>query len=156
MPKNNSTPAIDRFWSKIKISETKFYEGSPCWEWIGCIHPLGYGQFKPDGRRKENGGRPQTSPHRFAYEHFVGEITRGKEVDHLCQVKHCANPKHLELVSRQENLSRRNRRYSRICQKHNEEKLPVGKKRSALKCKSCGREYAEAYQERQKNGLSDT
>lgn len=142
--------AIARFWAKIQISETKFFDGTPCWEWTGCIHPLGYGQFRPDARRKQNGGKPQTSPHRFAYEHFVGEIPADREVDHLCNVKHCANPRHLELVSRQENLSRRNRRYSRICPKHNEEKTPVGKKRSLLVCKSCGRERVAAYYERQK------
>lgn len=135
--------AIARFWAKIQISETKTFDGTPCWEWTGCIHPLGYGQFRPDGRRKENGGKPQTSPHRFAYEHFVGDIPADKEVDHLCNVKHCANPRHLELVTRQVNLERRNRRYSRMCHKHNEEKVPVGAKRSKLACKSCGREAVQ-------------
>ena len=145
----NST-AIARFWAKIQISETKSFDGTPCWEWTGCIHPLGYGQFRPDGRRKHNGGKPQTSPHRFAYEYFVGDIPEDREVDHLCNVKHCANPRHLELVTRQVNLGRRNRRYSRVCSKHNEEKVPVGKVRSALRCKSCGREQVAAYWDRQK------
>jgi hypothetical protein len=145
----NST-ALARFWAKIQISETNSYDGTPCWEWTGCIHRLGYGQFKPDGRRKHNGGKPQTSPHRFAYEHFVGDIPEDREVDHLCNVKHCANPRHLELVSRQENLSRRNRRYSRVCSRHNEEKVPVGALRSKLACKSCGREAVQRHLDRKK------
>src|SRR5262245_16622968 len=149
MSEHNST-ALARFWAKIKISEDKFYNDTPCWEWTGCIHPLGYGQFRYDARKKHNGGKPQTSPHRFAYEHFVGEIPADREVDHLCNVKHCANPRHLELVSRRENLSRRNRRYSRICPKHNEEKTRIGKKRSALRCKSCATERVAAYYEKQK------
>lgn len=147
----NST-AIARFWAKIQISKTKFYNGTPCWEWTGCIHRLGYGQFRPDGRRKHNGGKPQTSPHRFAYENFVGEIPADREVDHLCNVKHCANPQHLELVTRQVNLTRRDakRTRNRVCPKHNEEKISVGKKRSQLACKSCGREALQRHWDKKK------
>jgi len=151
MSKDNST-AIARFWAKVKISETKTFDGTPCWEWVGCIHPLGYGQFRPDARRKENGGKPQTSPHRFAYEYFVGEIPADREVDHLCQVKHCANTHHLELVTRQVNLSRReaNRKNKRVCPRHNEEKVPVGALRSKLACKSCGREAVQRHLDKKK------
>lgn len=46
------------------------------------------------------------SAHRWAYEHFVGPIPDGLQLDHLCRNTHCANPSHLEPVTAQENLRR--------------------------------------------------
>ncbi len=37
--------------------------------------------------------------HRVAYELFVGEIPEGLQIDHLCGVRHCVNPSHLEAVT---------------------------------------------------------
>lgn len=97
-------PAIDRFQEKVAISEISFYNGTPCWEWTGCKQPNGYGQFKADGRR----GAKKTSPHRFAYEHYIGLIPEGYEIDHLCKNRSCCNPEHLEAITAQENRIRRN------------------------------------------------
>ena len=44
--------------------------------------------------------------HRFAYEMLVGPIPEGLDLDHLCRVRHCVNPNHLEPVTRSENLRR--------------------------------------------------
>ena len=44
--------------------------------------------------------------HRAAYELFVGPIPSGYEIDHLCRVRDCVNPDHLEAVTRRENLLR--------------------------------------------------
>lgn len=44
--------------------------------------------------------------HRLAYEHWVGPIPTGKEIDHLCRTRACANPAHLEPVSHLENVRR--------------------------------------------------
>lgn len=44
--------------------------------------------------------------HRIAHELFVGPIPAGLDIDHLCRVRDCANPAHLEPVTRQENLRR--------------------------------------------------
>lgn len=145
-----ATPAIERFWAKIEVSTEHFFDGEPCWNWTGYIHPLGYGQFRPDARQKHNGGKPQTSPHRFAYEHFIGDIPEDKEIDHLCQRKHCANPRHLEIVTRQVNLARRDQAqgHNGICPKHSEAKVRLGKKKSKLVCRSCARENIEKYRTR--------
>jgi hypothetical protein len=65
------------------------------------------------GRARENGyttiqvGGVKMSGHRFSYAAFVGTIPHGFEIDHLCRDRACVNPKHLELVSRSENLRRR-------------------------------------------------
>jgi hypothetical protein len=58
----------------------------------------GYGQFS-------HGARPTIKElaHRFAYELIVGPIPDGLHLDHLCLIRHCVNPNHLEPVTQAEN-----------------------------------------------------
>lgn len=44
--------------------------------------------------------------HRIAYELLVGPIPDGLQLDHLCRVRNCVNPDHLEPVTGQENMRR--------------------------------------------------
>jgi hypothetical protein len=44
--------------------------------------------------------------HREAHEEFNGPIPEGYQVDHLCRVRTCVSPAHLEAVTQQENLLR--------------------------------------------------
>jgi len=44
--------------------------------------------------------------HRVLYEWTVGPVPAGLELDHLCRVRRCVRPSHLEPVSRRENLLR--------------------------------------------------
>jgi hypothetical protein len=69
-----------------------------CWLWLGRKNPKGYGQMAIDKR--------QRSVHRVSYETFVGPIPEGLEIDHLCRVRHCVNPAHLEPVTSRENKRR--------------------------------------------------
>lgn len=70
-----------------------------CWLWEGRVTACGYGQMSMPGARKEYA-------HRVAYRAFCGEIPAGFAVDHLCRVKRCVNPEHLEAVSYSENTRR--------------------------------------------------
>lgn len=70
-----------------------------CWEWTACRTPAGYGQFYFEGRRNN-------FAHRAAYIMLVGPIPDDKVIDHLCKVRHCCNPAHLEPVTQRENLIR--------------------------------------------------
>lgn len=80
----------------------KFVHKTPtCWLWIGGIQSKGYGMMRC-GRAAEG----MILAHRFAYEHFKGPLSEGLEIDHLCRVRCCVNPDHLELVTRKENLHR--------------------------------------------------
>lgn len=77
----------------------------PCWLWTGSVsggdnRGDGYGRFLVDGRF--------VAVHRWAYEQWVGPVPDGRELDHLCRVRRCCNPAHLEPVTRRENLVRGN------------------------------------------------
>jgi hypothetical protein len=69
-----------------------------CWIWIGSEHNAGYGCLKL--------GRKYILAHRILYEMFFGAIPEDKEIDHLCRVRKCVNPFHLEAVSHRENVLR--------------------------------------------------
>lgn len=73
--------------------------GSDCWFWAGRLDHTGYGRFRP-----QKG--VELRAHRFAYEAHVGPIPSGLELDHLCRVRHCVNPWHLEAVTHRENCLR--------------------------------------------------
>ncbi|OZE77409.1 hypothetical protein CH305_18215 [Rhodococcus sp. 15-649-2-2] len=70
-----------------------------CWLWQGPTAPHGYGTtIRAWGRG--------WLPHRLAYTVMVGEIPEGLQIDHLCRVRKCINPNHLEAVTQAENLRR--------------------------------------------------
>lgn len=70
---------------------------SSCWFYIGT-KASGYGTIVIDGKREV--------VHRLMYEIERGAIPEGSELDHLCGIKHCLNPDHLEPVSHLENTRR--------------------------------------------------
>jgi hypothetical protein len=85
----------ERFWEKVN----KVPGG--CWEWTAST-AKGYGHFGVGGR---NGSTIYA--HRWAYEHLVGPIPKGLQIDHaVCQNKICVNPDHLEPVTPKENTRR--------------------------------------------------
>lgn len=87
-------PAIDRFTDQYAIDEA-----TGCWLWTSAKDRDGYGTFF-EGRGLEQ------RAHRFAYKHFVRPVPKGLVLDHLCSVKHCVNPEHLEAVTNRENILR--------------------------------------------------
>ena len=83
---------LDRFFKRIK--KTRF-----CWLWTGYISPAGYGSYTI--------ARKYYRVHRLAWELGAKrKIPRGLHIDHLCRVRHCVNPKHLEVVTQTENNRR--------------------------------------------------
>lgn len=89
------TPA-QRFWKKVNKSDE-------CWLWMGARTKAGYGNFALDAR---HGSYRFVVAHRYAYEVLVGPVPVGMQLDHLCRVRHCVNPAHLEPVTNQENTRR--------------------------------------------------
>ncbi|MDE2103592.1 MAG: HNH endonuclease [Patescibacteria group bacterium] len=85
---------LDRFWSKISVDAK-----TGCWLWTGHVNKRwGYGQFW-DGRRV-------VGAHSFSFAAFKGKPAAGIEPDHLCRIRRCVNPAHLEGVTRRVNLLR--------------------------------------------------
>lgn len=93
------TPEIVRFTRHVEVSE------SGCWLWKSSTNHGGYGEFTVPAATSR--GKKTVAAHRWAYEHFVGPIPDGLTIDHLCRVRHCVNPAHLEPVTVQDNLARR-------------------------------------------------
>jgi len=70
-----------------------------CWEWTGSLNAGGYAHIIDDAGNRQ-------PAHRAAYEIFKGSVPVSLEIDHLCRVRHCVNPDHLEAVTKQENIRR--------------------------------------------------
>lgn len=75
------------FMAKIDFTDN-------CWLWTGALNKDGYGRFGT------------TSAHRYSYENFKGKLVIGMEVDHLCRVRNCVRPSHLEQVTKSINRLR--------------------------------------------------
>ena len=73
---------------------------SGCWLWTGALNGApGYGVFTLRHHQ-------QIRAHRFSYQWYRGKIPEGLELDHLCRVRCCVNPDHLEAVAHRENSRR--------------------------------------------------
>lgn len=70
-----------------------------CWLRVHSIRPNGYAGV-------HLAGVGQMYAHRVAYEHMVGPIPDGLDLDHLCRRRNCINPAHLDPVTRKVNIQR--------------------------------------------------
>lgn len=75
-----------------------------CWLWVGRLYPNGYAQTWSGSR--SDGSRKNAYGHRLVYQLLRGEIPAGLDLDHLCRVRSCVNPDHLDPVTRSENIRR--------------------------------------------------
>lgn len=108
-----------------------------CWIWVGGRRSNGYADFSV-------GAHGHVRAHRWSYERWVGPIPDGLEIDHLCRVRACVNPDHLEPVTGAEN----NRRApgcqpkARCKNGHpfDEENTYIRKDRNKRECRACRRE----------------
>ena len=144
---------IQRFFNKVDI------EDDGCWLWLAAIDKDGYGRFKFESTIKKGA-------HRVAYEWFIGEIPEGLVVDHLCRVRNCVNPAHLEIVTQQENIARgetgnylTNGDYNKLkthcpqSHEYNEENTYFYQ--GSRQCRECVRQRGKAYYQRKKNSVKE-
>jgi len=124
----------DKFWSKVN----KQQDG--CWIWTGAKTYEDYGVVAvKTGYRKYK----IVCVHRWTWEQLYGPIETGLHLDHLCKVRLCVNPDHLEPVTPKENVRRSNRVSQRpgFC-KHDHDLAREGYalKRGGVRCRACDRE----------------
>lgn len=108
-----STKLPPRFWAKVEFGPDGFHSQTgknlgPCWIWIGGLNPDGYGHWTIGSRT--DGTRTGLGTHCSAWMAANGPIAKPLELDHLCRVRACCNPLHLELVTHAENSNRCDRR----------------------------------------------
>lgn len=131
----------DRFWSYVRK-----VEGDGCWFWMGALDSNGYGIFNVP----RDDGKVCEKAHRYSYLLTTGEVAGDLHLDHLCRMRPCVRPDHLELVTAAEN-NRRKPTFRAVCPNGHEmtggnvRELANGRRR----CNSC----ADARRERE--GLSD-
>lgn len=88
----SNTEILKRVYAKLDI-----HPETMCWRYTGGTNGRGYGRIYHQGK--------MYGVHRLIFEVFHGPIPKGKEVHHVCGVRSCCNPAHLELVSHRENVA---------------------------------------------------
>ena len=90
-PRQRIDPGVNklrRAWARIHV------DANGCWIYTGGKSGPGYGHLWTG------------YAHRWTYEAIKGPIPAGLQIDHLCRVRRCASPAHLEAVTHRTNTLR--------------------------------------------------
>lgn len=126
MPKPSSP---ETFWNRVERTAT-------CWLWKGQLDAGGYGHLRFRGRF--------VKAHALAFELTSGPIPDGLELDHLCKVRNCVNPDHLEPVTHEENCRRAfaGKTACRNGHPYTSETLIIDAQSGARRCRVCRNEQS--------------
>lgn len=145
-----------RFWNSIQIGPPGIHSQTnedlgPCWIWTKNIIG-GYGKScHPD--------RPCLSRlvHRIVWVLAKGQIADGLELDHLCRVRSCCNPEHLEPVTPIVNVERgkcgdhqRNKTHCANGHPYNARNTYFYEKKNERHCRVCAKMNARKRSKQQK------
>ena len=137
---NRRAPLNERFGLRIEVS------ASGCWLWTGKKTDKGYGAIRNN--------KKTLAAHRVSYELHCGPIPDGKEIDHLCRVRHCVNPAHLEPVIHHVNVLRGEAGKRQASLTHCKQGHPFDKSNTTIRpdgsrgCRICRREAGKRYASR--------
>lgn len=88
----NPNDLPDRIRQKVRVNPD-----TNCWEWTAYIDENKYGIVRYNGKMRK--------AHRVVFTMMVSD-PGPLDLDHLCRVRHCVNPNHLEPVTRSVNVLR--------------------------------------------------
>lgn len=128
------TTVIERIMQRVNRTET-------CWLWTGALDRYGYGQISVGNHREK--------AHRATYKALVGPIPEGLVIDHLCRVRNCVNPAHMEPVTLAENTRRgipSNSLKSQCPQGHPYDAANTYTGAGRRDCRACRREATRRYE----------
>lgn len=114
----------------------------PHWLWQGSLTSAGYGHVTLNGA--------QVYVHRLVYKHMVDDIPAGLEIDHMCLVRHCCNPAHLDVVTHSENMRRIAQRQTACNAGHPYTDGSFVVRRGTRECLICRREWNNTYWRRRR------
>lgn len=106
-------PGEESFESRL----ARNVEVGDCWLWTGAIKGHGYGNIAWQGK--------WYNAHLWVWRNLVGEVPEGLHLDHLCRIRHCVNPDHLEPVTPKVNSGRGSTASKRWCKRGHDLDDPV-------------------------------
>jgi len=133
-PRRQTERYINQLLARVRPSS--FFS---CWRWTHKVRSDGYGLIAAGGNHRTQ------AVHRFAYELAIGPIPEGLEIDHLCNVRNCCNPLHLEAVTRAENRRRQSERQTHCKRGHEFTAANTYRWRNARHCRACRHERDMRY-----------
>jgi len=125
------------------LEENRGYE-TPCWIWQGAHDWDGYGLVNRPAHRG--------NVHILYYKLHVAPVPKGLEIDHLCRVRDCVNPAHLQPKTHRENIligespTAKNSRKTHCIRGH--ELVPGNlyvQADGGRRCRTCQKAYMKAY-----------
>lgn len=133
----------EKFWQRVE-------KGDDCWLWTGALKPTGYGTLSVS--------RKTYQAHRIAYELLVAPIPEGLQLDHLCRVRNCVNPEHLEPVTQTENIRRGQQGHGRTHCVHGHEYTPentIVRKNGWRMCRTCHSAWGKDHYRRNRERIAE-
>lgn len=127
---------------RVRIANTVSIDDNGCWLWTGHTMKNGYGLSALDGRKEY--------AHRVSYIVHRGPIPEGLHLDHLCRIRHCVNPEHLEAVTQQTNNERATAARTRCRNGHPLDGIRKNGAKTNRYCKTCARLRVGAYHVRKR------
>jgi hypothetical protein len=95
MPRKYASP-IERIIANTVLADDSFYNGTPCWLWIGTRKINREGKAYGTISVRVNGRVTMQLVHRFVLAEVKGrKLTRRSVGRHLCNNPLCCNPMHL-------------------------------------------------------------
>ena len=142
---------IDWIMSNCKV-EFMAIPMSECWIWMGTQDQDGYGMVRSSASQG-----PMRRTHRVAYHLVYGDIPIGMQLDHVCRIRKCCNPLHMDVVTLHENVLRgeRHKPWLAECVKCGSDDIAYRKRGNGRnrECRACKRVRDTA---RRKAALTDT